>query len=128
MILDSSAVLSILFEEPGSNDLLRKLSDPQEVGIGAPTLLETAVVLTSRLGPSSRELLEKLLQKFAVSVLPFEDLHWREALDAYQRFGKGRHRASLNFGDCMSYATARVAGRPLLCVGEDFVQTDLPLA
>lgn len=128
MILDSSAVLSILFEEPGSNDLLRKLSDPQEVGIGAPTLVETAVVLTSRLGPSSRELLEKLLQRFSVVVLPFEDIHWREALDAYQRFGKGRHRASLNFGDCMSYATARVAGRPLLCVGEDFVQTDLPLA
>ena len=57
--------------------------------------------------------------------VPFGELHWREAVDAYRRYGKGRHPAALNFGDCMTYAVASLAGEPLLFIGEDFSLTDL---
>jgi ribonuclease VapC len=61
-------------------------------------------------------------------VVPFDEGHWREALAAFIRFGKGRHPAGLNFGDCLSYATATIAAQPLLAVGEDFAKTDLVVA
>jgi ribonuclease VapC len=61
-------------------------------------------------------------------VVPFDDSHWALALDAYVRFGKGRHPSGLNFGDCLTYATAKLAGQPLLCIGDDFARTDLPRA
>jgi len=62
-----------------------------------------------------------------VIVIPFGTDHWTAAHDAFLRFGKGRHPARLNLGDCMTYATAKLAGEPLLCLGNDFAQTDLPL-
>jgi ribonuclease VapC len=68
------------------------------------------------------------LQEFGVATIAFGDVHWREALEAYRRFGKGRHRAALNFGDCLSYAVAKVARQPLLCVGSDFRYTDIEIA
>lgn len=73
-------------------------------------------------------LIERFLGELAVAILPFEERHWRFAIEANRRFGKGRHPAALNFGDCMSYATARAAGRALLFTGEDFSKTDLTLA
>jgi ribonuclease VapC len=62
------------------------------------------------------------------TIIPFGEAHWRSAVDAYLRYGKGRHRAALNFGDCMAYAVAKLAQQPLLCAGADFAKTDLPLA
>lgn len=63
-----------------------------------------------------------------IGVIPFEEEHWNEAAAAFRRYGKGRHPAGLNLGNCMTYATARLAQRPLLCLGDDFAQTDLALA
>jgi ribonuclease VapC len=128
MILDSSAVVAILLEEPEAEVLLTKLRRPGQIGIGAPTLIETGVVLTHRLRRDPVPLLQGFLQELGGLILPFEEAHWRVAVDAFGRFGKGRHPAALNFGDCLAYASARVAGQPLLCIGNDFVQTDLDLA
>jgi len=128
MILDSSAIIAVLFKEPGWEELFEKLTAVNEIGIGAPTLAETGIVLTARIGFDARGLLLRFLQELEVATIPFGEALWRKAVEAYQRFGKGRHPASLNFGDCMSYATANLAQRPLLCVGEDFPQTDLDLA
>lgn len=128
MILDSSAVVAILMEEPEAEDLLAKLQQPGPVGIGVPTLVETCMVLTSRWGKDARPILEKFLSELGALVLSVDEAHWRVAAEAFLRFGKGRHPAALNFGDCMSYATAKVAGRPLLYVGTDFPKTDLELA
>jgi ribonuclease VapC len=72
-------------------------------------------------------LLSDFLQHRPFEVISFGDAHWRSAQVAFTRFGKGRHAAALNFGDCLTYATAFVAGEPLLCIGDDFAQTDLPL-
>jgi len=81
--------------------------------------------IEARLGPSARGLLERFLDEVGMQEIPFGELHWREAVDAYRRFGKGRPPASLNFGDCMTYAVAALAGEPLLFRGDDFSQTDV---
>lgn len=128
MILDSSVLAAIVFREPGSAGLIDKLAAADAAGIGTPTLAEAGLVLTARLRRDARPLLERFLQEFGIVQVPFGEAHWREALRAYRRFGKGRHRAALNFGDCLAYATAQLAGQPLLCVGGDFAKTDLPLA
>lgn len=128
MILDSSAIVAVVRREPGYEELLARLDAAEQVAIGAPTLVETAIVLEARLGTDARHILARLLDDFRVVVVPFVEAHWQEAARAFRRFGKGRHPAALNFGDCLSYAVARLADRPLLCVGEDFAKTDLDLA
>jgi ribonuclease VapC len=125
VIVDSSALIAITFAEPGHPDLITKLADTPSAGIGTPTLAETGLVLASRLGRDPRDLVIRLLDEFGIEQIPFGDQHWREAVDAFLRFGRGRHKARLNFGDCLTYAVARLANEPLLFVGEDFTQTDL---
>ena len=127
MILDTSAVVSVLREEQGSDRLEGTIERAHSLAIGAPTLLETALVLMARM-TTGREIVDRFVRDRDVEVIPFDDLHRREATTAFERFGKGRHPAALNFGDCMTYATARLAGEPLLCRGEDFGLTDLELA
>ena len=96
--------------------------------MGAPTLAETGIVLSSRLGREALTLLSLFVHETRLTVIPFGEEHWLAAAAAFQRFGKGRHRAGLNFGDCMTYAVARLSGQPLLCTGRDFPRADLPLA
>jgi ribonuclease VapC len=128
MILDSSAIVGIVVREPGYEELVRKVAQAETVGVGAPTLTEAGIVLTARLERDARGLLQGLLREWGVVTVAFGEEHWREALSAYTRFGRGRHRARLNHGDCMSYAVARLAAEPLLCTGDDFPRTDLALA
>lgn len=123
--LDSSAILAILREEPGRQRLHSKIERADVLAIGAPTLFETALVAIARLDAEGEQLIEQFLKKWKVQVLPFEKVHWRIADQAFDRYGKGRHPAALNCGDCMSYATARVAEMPLLFVGNDFARTDI---
>ena len=127
MIVDSSALVAIVLREPGWQTLTEKLYSGA-AGAGAPTLAEAGVVLTVEMGPRGRSLLARVVQEARIAVVPFTDEHWPIALDAYARFGKGRHAAALNFGDCLSYAVASLAGQPLLYVGEDFSKTDLASA
>jgi ribonuclease VapC len=128
VIVDTSALVAITFREPGHRDLITKLAGAVSAGIGTPTLAEAGLVLASRLRRDSRDLVMRLLDEFSIVEIPFGDQHWREAVDAYLRYGKGRHKARLNFGDCLTYAVARLANEPLLSVGDDFPETDLELA
>ncbi len=98
------------------------------VAVGAPTLVETATVLSFRLQRDAGPLLREFLREAEVEVLPFEQDHYEAAVDAFVRYGKGRHAAALNFGDCLTYAVARLSGLPLLFTGDDFSKTDLPAA
>lgn len=125
MIVDTSAILAILLQESGFDALINKLLASESKGVGAPTLVETSLVLGGKLRTESDEIVDRFVQRFDLVILPFGNAHWRAASDAFRRFGKGRHPAALNFGDCLSYATARLAARPLLFVGNDFSQTDL---
>lgn len=125
MIVDSSAVLAVVFQEPGFEKILEQMDTATALAAGAPTLAETGIVLAARLGVDAEGLLERMLDELGIQEIPFGELHWREAVDAYRRFGKGRHPAALNFGDCMTYAVASLTGEPLLFVGGDFGLTDL---
>lgn len=128
MIVDSSAVLAILLREDDAESLLERIVEADVSGIGAPTAAETGLVLSSRLQKNATGLLFRFFQEVGIEIVPFSDPHWQRAIEAYVRFGKGRHPAALNFGDCMTYATAALAGQPLLCKGNDFRRTDLQLA
>ena len=127
MIVDSSAILAIFLREDGADVLLTRILEARFAGIGSPTATETGIVLTRHLKRNATAPLLRFFFASGIHVIPFTELHWRRAIDAYERFGKGRHSAGLNFGDCMSYATAALAGQPLLCRGEDFRKTDLDL-
>lgn len=128
MILDSSAVIAILNQERYEEELLAKITDAFYLGIGTPTLVELSLVLENRFNADSHALLDFFLQDFDVEPIAFQEEHWEIALTAFRRYGKGRHRAALNFGDCLTYAIAKLARQPLLFVGNDFVHTDLLLA
>lgn len=125
MIFDSSAVVSMIIEEPGHERLLDAVADAAEVAIGAPTLVEVEMVMIGRSGSRGQSLVAQFLERNDVEVIAFDDAHRRAAADAFAGYGKGRRPAALNYGDCMTYATARIAGHPLLFTGNDFAQTDL---
>ena len=127
VIIDSSAIVAILREETGHEELRKQITGAELPKIGAPTKVETGMVLVSRLGITGKTLLARFLQGAGIITVPFDEEHWSVAIDAFNRFGKGRHPAKLNFGDCLSYAVAALADEPLLCVGDDFPLTDLEL-
>jgi len=128
MVLDSSAIVAIHLREPGHERLIERIDAAEVVVVGVPTLLESAMVLTARLGQDARPMLFAFLRRLEAEVVPFNEEHLDAAATAFIRFGRGRHPAALNFGDCMSYAVASVAGMPLLFAGEDFKRTDIAQA
>ena len=128
MIVDSSALIAIVLREEGYEEVIAKLTSADAVASGTPTLAETGIVLRALLGARADGLLERMLDEFGIQKIPFGEIHWREAVETFRKYGRGQHRASLNFGDCMTYATAKLAGAPLLFTGDDFARTDLQRA
>lgn len=128
MIVDSSAVEAIFLRKPGHDRLIEALAATGQAGVGAPTLAEASLDLAMATGRDVHPLLARFLQEFELAIVPFSDAHYRVAADAFRRYGKGRHEAALDFGDCLTYATARLAGQPLLAADPRFAATDLELA
>lgn len=128
MILDSSAVIAIILDEPERPAFVGVIAASGLVGVGSPTLVESGIVLARRLGADPERAIGDMLRDLQVTVVEFGAAHWQVALRAWDAYGKGRHPARLNLGDCMAYATAKVAGRPLLAKGDDFARTDIELA
>ena len=128
MTLDSSVLIAILFEESGYLDLVDRILAADQVRVGTPTLVETCIVCTGRGQTNATDTVESLLQELDVTVVPFGEREWYASADAALRFGRGRHPARLNFGDCMSYAVAAVAKDPLMFIGNDFSKTDITVA
>ena len=125
MTLDSSAIIAILFAEPGYLHLVDRILAADHVRVGAPTVVETGLVFAGRGAARGGESVGGLLTELGVTVVSFGEAEARLATDAFQRFGRGRHPARLNYGDCLAYATATVARDTLLFVGEDFAKTDI---
>jgi ribonuclease VapC len=128
VILDASALIAIGLDEPERAMLVAKINAADAIAVGAPTLVEAGIVLLARAGEDPSALLIELLAVADAVIVDFGQSHWRVAVSAWGRFGKGRHPAGLNFGDCLAYAVAKVAGEPLLAKGNDFARTDIPLA
>jgi ribonuclease VapC len=123
VIVDSSALIALLLREPGWERIADALAGHRNAAIGAPTITETAIVLLAKGAPPS--LLPALLRRAGIDVVSFTAQHADLAADAYATYGRGRHPASLNFGDCMTYAVARMAMAPLLFIGNGFSLTDI---
>ena len=128
MILDASALVAIALDEPERERLVARIIQAETVAVGAPTLVEAGIVLSARTGHDAGAVLSEMLAAADAVVVEFVQRQWREAISTLALFGKGRHPAGLNFGDCLSYATALVAGEPLLAKGKNFGQTDIDLA
>lgn len=119
LAVDTSAIIAIQRGEPASVEVMHALERSSRSLISSATVVEAGMVLGS---PAEAD---RMLVALNLSVVPVDEQHMRAAMSAWERFGRGRHRARLNFGDCFSYATALVAGAPLLFVGEDFTHTDI---
>lgn len=120
MIIDSSAIMAILLAEPEADELSRRLLAAPQRRMCAATLLELAIVVDRERNPEAARDLEELMSKAGIELIPFTPAHAERARIAYRRIGKGNHPARLNFGDCIAYATAELAGEPLLFKGDDF--------
>ncbi len=128
MILDTSAVLAILFREPDAARFARAITSAPTRRMSAATLLETSIVLESRSGPAAGYELDAFLQEAGIELEPVTPEQAHAARRAWRRFGKRNHPAGLNFGDCFSYALAETTREPLLFKGSDFELTDIKVA
>jgi ribonuclease VapC len=127
LIVDTSALLAAAFAEPRRDAVLIALSEAARVRMSSCCLLESSIVAVARLGASGQAELGMLLDAFDVEIASFTPELALLAVDAWERFGKGRHPAGLNIIDCCSYALAAQTGEPLLAVGGDFERTDVQL-
>jgi len=125
MVLDTSALLAVLLDEPEAPKLARAIAaDPRRL-LSAFSALETAVVIEAKKGEGAGREFDLLVHKAGLDIVPLDSGQVELARSAWRRFGRGRHPAGLNIGDCCSYALARYTGEPLLFKGEDFGKTDV---
>ncbi len=127
IVVDSSAIVAVLFGEAGSKEIQHKLLSAPCV-MSAATRVELGIVVESRAGAEGAQLLEELLTRIEIRIAPVDEALAAEAIVGWRRFGKGRHPAALNYGDTFSLALAGRLGLPLLFVGNDFAQTDVLVA
>jgi ribonuclease VapC len=130
MVVDSSVIAAIFLNEEDAGSFVDQLNSAPSRRISAATLVEIGIVLDQRIAALPDDVddtLSELLRTLRITVVPFTEAHARLARAAYRRFGRGRHPAKLNFGDCMSYALAKSLDEPLLFKGTDFTQTDIRL-
>jgi ribonuclease VapC len=128
VIVDTSAIAAILFAEPEEDRFLKLLVDAPTVRISAATLVEATMVIEGRSATDVTDVIDTLLQRVGVEVCPITPETARLAREGWRRFGKGRHKAALNLGDCFAYALAVERGEELLFKGEDFARTDVKRA
>jgi len=127
MVIDTSALVAMLSDEPEAERFETAVESDQVRLMSTASYLETAIVIETRFGePGGREL-DLWLHRAAVDLVGVDSDQADAARIAYRRYGKGRHRAALNYGDCFSYALAKVSGQPLLFKGGDFARTDIGL-
>ncbi|HXG20955.1 MAG TPA: type II toxin-antitoxin system VapC family toxin [Methylomirabilota bacterium] len=125
MVIDTSAVLAILFNEPEAEQFEVALETDATRLMSAASVLEAAIVIETRLGEAGGKEFDLFLSTASITVVPVTVAHVAAARQAYRIYGKGRHPAGLNYGDCFAYATAKLSGELLLFKGNDFAQTDI---
>ena len=128
MVIDTSAVMAMLAGTPGADRLVAAVGADRTRLVSAATVVESSLLLLGRYGEAGDALLDRLLRSIGAEVVPVDEDQVTIARDAAQRFGRGRHAAALNQGDCFSYALAVARGEPLLFVGDGFAQTDVEVS
>jgi len=125
MVLDTSSIVAVILKEPGYERLTNLIDHAEEILVAAPSVVEAGMVLSSRMRQDARPVIQVLLRQVRARVVPFDQDHAWAATGVFLRFGRGRHAAALNFGDCVAYALASLSGQPLLYSGDDFARTDI---
>ena len=127
MIVDTSAVLAVLFREPDAERYARAILTASPCRMSVASLLEASIVIGGR-GRATDVELDSFVEEAEIELAPVTREQVDAARHAWRRFGKGNHEAALNFGDCFAYALARTSGEPLLFKGDDFTRTDIETA
>ena len=125
MILDTSALVAVLFGEPEADAFTRLIHDAERCLISAGSFLELSIVIERQAGPDAARQCDMFFRRAGIIIEPFTVEQAHIARQAFHDFGKGRHRAGLNFGDCFTYALSKVTDEPLLYKGNDFRKTDV---
>ena len=127
MVIDTSALLAILFNEPERRSFTELIEAAERRVLSAANFVEASMILESRYGADGVRALDRLLSAAKVDIASVDSAHAIAAREAFRQFGKGRHSAGLNFGDCFAYALAKCSAETLLFKGNDFSQTDILL-
>lgn len=125
VVVDTSALISMLLNEAGAPDVELALTADSEPLMSTATYVELMLVAEGRKGPTGALLIDEMMREADITLIAHDERAAQLAVDGWRRFGKGRHPASLNLGDCYAYGLARSLGVPILCVGDDFAQTDI---
>ena len=128
MIVDTSALLAVLFDEPDADLYERAIAEAAPCRMSVANFLEAALVIEARLGADGAHQLDLFIETASIEPVPVSLEQMRAARRAWRRFGKGNHPAGLNFGDCFAYALAEITGEALLYKGRDFALTDVDSA
>jgi ribonuclease VapC len=127
LVVDTSAAVTVIRGEPGADDLAGYLEGSLVRLMSAATRVELGIVIEARLGPAGQDVVARFLRDAKVDVVTLSVEQAERAVSAWRRYGKGRHPAALNYGDCFTYALAEQTGHPVLCVGDDFAATGIPV-
>jgi ribonuclease VapC len=125
MVIDTSALLAIFLAEPERQSFLERIRNDGSRLLSAPNALETSIVLEARRGEVAGREMDLFIHRLGIELVPVDAAQVEVARAGWRRYGKGRHPASLNFGDCFAYALAKTSGEPLLAKGNDFPKTDV---
>ena len=125
LVVDTSAAVAIILDVPGAEVLIDALAAADRRIMGTPTLVELGMVLTAKIGPNADGIVDRFLRDAEIDIVDFDREMADRSLEGWNRFGKGRHPAALNFGDAMTFGVAVTMQGAVLCVGNDFAQTDI---
>jgi ribonuclease VapC len=125
LIVDTSAAVAVLLGEPGSGEIAVYMENALSRLMPAAIRVELGIVIEARLWPAGQDVVDRFLRDAKIDIVPVDEDMAARAVSAWRRYGKGRHRAGLNFGDCFTYALAERTGHPVLCAGGDFAATDI---
>jgi len=127
MVIDTSALIAIFLDEPERNRFLEQIIQAHERLISAASVVEAGIVLEARQGPAVSRDFDLFLHEAGIEIVSVDETQAAQARSAFRQYGKGRHPAGLNFGDCFTYALAVVSGEPVLAKGDEFSRANLQM-
>jgi ribonuclease VapC len=128
MVIDTSALVAIFLDEPERNHFLEQIIQAHKRLISAASVVEAGIVLEARQGPAVSRDFDLFLHEAGIEIVSVDETQAAQARSAFRQYGKGRHPAGLNFGDCFTYALAVVSGEPVLAKGDEFGRANLQMA
>jgi len=125
LVVDTAAAVAVILGEPGGDEVTAYLQEALARLMPAATRVELGIVIEARLWPGGQDIVDRFLRDARIEIVPVDAELAARAMSGWRRYGKGRHRAGLNFGDCFTYALAEQTGHPVLCTGDNFAATDV---